>query len=108
MAIKCEITPFEFWDYTIAEVTDLIDAYTEKQQQEMQFKAVCSYNNAKLIVLGISNLFSKNPKQLPHIWETFEGLFDKPKQIHQQSKEEIIKARLLAYNEAWKKQHRKG
>lgn len=107
MALKCEITPFEFWDYTIAEVTDLIETYAEKQKQEMQFEAFCTYNNAMIVVNSINNIFSKNPKQPPQIWEVFEGLFDKPKQIVMQSKAEIMKARLLAYNEAWKKQHRK-
>lgn len=108
MAIKCEITPFKFWDYTIAEVNDLIEAYTEKQKHEMQFEAFCSYNNAMIVVNSINNIFSKNPKQQPQIWEVFQGLFDKPKQVAMQSKEEIMKARLLAYNEAWKKKHRKG
>ncbi len=74
----------------------------------MQFEALCSYNNAMLVINEVNNLFSKKPKQPLQIWEVFDGLFDKPKQVHQQSKEEIMKARLLAYNEAWKKQHRKG
>ena len=108
MALKCGITPFEFWDYTIAEVTDLIETYAEKQKQEMQFEAFCTYNNAMIVVNSINNIFSKNPKQQPQIWEVFQELFDKPKQVAMQSKEEIMKARILAYNEAWKKQHRKG
>ena len=108
MAIKCEITPFEFWDYTIAEVNDLIEAHTEKQKYEMQFKAACSYHNAMMVINGVNNLFSKNPKQPLQIWEVFDGLFDKPKQIVNQTKEEIMKARLLAYNEAWKNNIERG
>lgn len=106
-ALKTGITPFDFWDYTIAEVTDIINVYYEKQKEEMKFSALCSYNNALLIVSGINNMFSKKQKQQPQIWEVFKGLFEQPKNINQASKEDVMKARLMAYSQAWKKQNGK-
>lgn len=108
MALSYDIKPFEFWDSTIQEVNDLIEVRAKKQKQEMQFTAICSYNSAMQVVEALGNLFSKTPKQPQQIWEVYPSLFKKPVAQIRQSKEDLMKARLLAYNEAWKKKHGKG
>lgn len=107
MALKCEIKPFEFWDYTVQEVNDLIEAYYDRNKREMQFNAMCSYNIAMQVVVGVNNMFSKHPEQPPQIWDVYPSLFDEPVEQIKQQKEDVMKARLMAYSEAWKKKHGK-
>lgn len=108
VALRGGIKPFEFWDYTVQEVADILGAYEENEKQKMQFIALCSYNQGMIVVSGVNNMFSKTPKQPHQLWEVYPTLFEKPIEQIKQQKEEIMKARLLAYNEAWKKKHRKG
>lgn len=107
MALRCEIKPYEFWDSTVQEVNDLIEARANKQQAEMKFKALCGYNESMMIIQGINNMFAKSPKQPQQLWEIYPTLFDEPVEQIKQQKEDVMKARLIAYSEAWKKKHGK-
>lgn len=74
----------------------------------MKFKALCGYNESMLIVKGINNMFSKHPEQPKQLWDIYPTLFEKPTEQIKKQKEEVMKARLIAYAEAWKKKNRKG
>ncbi len=102
-ALKCEIKPFEFWELTITETIDMIQAYNERQKEEMQFQAICAYSTARTITHGIAVAFGK--EKFPQLHEVFPTLFEKP--IPKQQDYRQIQAIMRSYNEAWKKQNNK-
>lgn len=99
--------PNDFWDMTIAEVLDVIKSYNSKLKSEMQFKAIISYSQAILIVNGVRSMFSKESYTIPQLHELYPSLFEAPPKKEMQQNENVMKARLLAYAEAWKKKSKK-
>lgn len=89
-------------------------AYNEKQKQEMQFKAICGYNSALVIAKELRTMFAKGEHEVMQISTLYPSLFDskeleeKRQQEEAKKKEEQMKARLLAYANAWNKKIRKG
>ena len=100
-ALRCKIKPFEFWELTIQEIIDMIEAYNEVQKEEMQFQAICAYSTAHTITQGIAVAFGK--EKFPQLHEVFPSLFEKPKPVQQYYRK--MHAIMMAYNEAWKKQN---
>lgn len=102
MALRSNIRPSEFWDMSIKEVNDVIESYNDSYKVEMQFKAMCAYNTARLVTEGISVCFGNG--KFPQLHEAFPSLFEAPKLVQQDP--EIMKARLMAYAEEWKKKNK--
>lgn len=98
-----DISPIDFWDYTIQEANDIIEARSKKQKHELQFRAMCGYNESIMVIQGMNNLFNKHPKEPQKIWELYPTLFEEPIELIKQRNAEIMKARLLEYAEAWNK-----
>lgn len=74
----------------------------------MKFKALCGYNESMLILQGINNMFDKKPKRPSQLWDIYPTLFEKPVEKINQQKEDVMKARLMAYAQAWNKKNGKG
>ena len=91
---------FEFWDYTLIEVYDLIKAYNERKEEELKINALYTYKSVQLNASAIASLFDKKNK-FPAIHEVYPEFFKEEKPKQQDA--EVMKARLLAYSEAWKK-----
>lgn len=81
----------------------MIQAYNERQKEEMQFQAICAYSTARTITQGIAVAFGK--EKFPQLHEVFPTLFEEPKPKQQDYRK--IQAIMMAYNEAWKKQNNK-
>lgn len=105
MSLKCGIGVFEFWDYTLNEVYELMEAYNTRKEEDLKLNALYTYKQAQLNANAIACMFSKNNKML-EIWEVYPEFFKK--EIPKQQNAEVMKARLLAYGEAWKKKKKGG
>ncbi len=70
------ISPEAFWEMSWGEVRTVADALGKRRNDETRFQAATAYNMAKLTVLGVSNLLSKNRQHYPSLQEAFPGLFD--------------------------------
>lgn len=75
-ALQCNISIFDFYDMTLKEVKEVIEAYNKKHKLDLQEKAYIAYQEAQLIALFNSQLFAKSTRPLPTIFEAFKGLFD--------------------------------
>lgn len=73
----------------------------------MKFNALCGYNESMMIIQGINDMFSKAPKHPKQLWELYPTLFEEPIELIKQRNDEIMKARLMAYAEAWNKNNGK-
>lgn len=86
---------------TLGEIIDSIEAYNENKLDEMKYNAMLAYQTGRIVAIGVGNAFGGG--EFPQIHEIFPGLFEPPKLVQQDS--ELMKARLMAYAEAWKTKH---
>lgn len=84
---------------TLGEIIDTVEAYNDNKIDEMKYNAMLAYQTGRLVAIGVGNAFSG--EEFPQIHEIFPGLFEAPKVVQQDS--ELMKARIMAYAEAWKK-----
>lgn len=84
---------------TLGEMIDVVDAYNANKLDEMKYNAMLAYQTGRLVAIGVGNAFGGG--EFPQIHEIFPGLFEAPKVVQQDS--ELMKARIMAYAEAWKK-----
>lgn len=86
---------------TLSEIIDSIEAYNDNKLDEMKYNAMLAYQTGRIVAIGVGNALGGG--ELPRIHEIFPGLFEPPKVEQQDS--ELMKARIMAYAEAWKKKH---
>lgn len=84
---------------TLGEMIDVVDAYNDNKLDEMKYNAMLAYQTGRLVAIGVGNAFSGG--EFPQIHEIFPRFFEPPKVVQQDS--ELMKARIMAYAEAWKK-----
>ena len=70
------MNPEAFWEMSFGEVRRVIEAVVRKRDNEAARQAATAYTLANMIVLGVSNLFSKQKQHYPSPSEAFPGLFD--------------------------------
>lgn len=84
---------------TLGEIIDTVEAYNDDKLDEMKYNSMLAYQTGRLVAIGVGNAFGGG--EFPQIHEIFPGLFEAPKVVQQDS--ELMKARIMAYAEAWKK-----
>lgn len=87
---------------TLGEVIDTVQAYNDNKLDEMKYNAMLTYQTGRLVAIGVGNAFGGG--EFPQIHEIFQGLFEAPELKQQDS--ELMKARLMAYAEAWKSKNK--
>ena len=106
-ALRAGINLFEFWDMTISEVQDVVEAYIEKKKNEdKQLKGII-YNNAYLTALFVGQMLGGK-----HI-ASFEDIFPDEKNendtmTHQQMQDEILKEKLRDFAKKANQQRRRN
>ena len=84
---------------TLGEIIDTVEAYNDNKLDEMKYRAMLAYQTGRIVAIGVGNAFGGG--EFPQIHDIFPGLFEPPKVVQQDS--EVMKARIMAYAEAWKK-----
>lgn len=109
MACACGVDPVRFWDMTYGEIKAAIDGYNEriKLEQEkikadMQVQAIVAYHQAQLIGAVVAQVLGDKHK-LPSLGEAFPGIFPEETIRPRQQDWRVMKARIAAYGEAWKR-----
>ncbi len=79
-------SPFDFWEYTMAEILDLINSFNRVYLQKKKDKTLENYRLSQMIANHVSLLLSNEVKLLD-VWEYAPELFEKEKkQIEEQRK----------------------
>lgn len=91
-----DIDVWKFWDMTIGEITDVIQARERKIHEERQFSALLAYNKMRASCLS---------DKFPEIYEVFPTLFDRDEimKAKAESDREKLKATLRAWGELGRK-----
>lgn len=98
-ALDCNISEFDFWDMTIAEVQRAVDSYNRRMSYRRKEKAEYDYILANLIGLSVARLFDENAKY-PSLHEAYPALYEKELE---QDKVNASVARFLAFAQAHNK-----
>lgn len=90
------VTALEFWDMSYGEITETIEAYNERQRQELEMHAGFDYALADLVRIGFND-----PKRFPRTLQSAYPFVKstRRKGTWQESKEEFA-AIAAAHNRA--------
>lgn len=95
MFLDIKGSPFDFWEYTVAEIVDLIDSYNRVYTQKRKEQIINNYQLSQMIANHVSCLLSSDSKPL-EVWEYAPDLFDKERE---QVEEERRQHDLLIHKE---------
>ena len=111
IALQSGLSIFEFWDMTVGEVADTVEANNKREENKLKQKAIMDYTLAKTLTSGIAALFSKN-EQMITINEAYEWLFEEEnKKIEEEKAKaqlEINKQRMKEYANFVNRKRREG
>ena len=74
-ALDCEITEFQFWEMTFAELDRAVKSKNRRDKQQAQEKASFDYILANLIIKGVSKALG-DKSEYPSIEAAYPGIFD--------------------------------
>lgn len=99
----------QYWDMTYGEIVAAIDAFSERQKLEqdrikadMQVQAVVAYRQANLIGAVVAKVLGDKHK-LPSLSDAFPGVFPEEMLRQKQQDWRVMKDRVAAHGEAWKR-----
>lgn len=86
MALECEISIFSFWEMTLEEIVQSIEAYGNRRKNILRERALMDYKLAQGIGLNVANLFD-DENNVPEFVEFYAELFEeKNKKIQEQKR----------------------
>lgn len=62
LALDCNISLFQFWEYTLKEVKLIISSYQKRREEELKLKAYMEWNQAQQVVEGIATIMQGSKK----------------------------------------------
>lgn len=96
-ALDYDISEWEFWDMTLAELERAIASKKRMEQQRAQEKASFDYILADLIGRSVGRIYSDNANY-PEIYEAYPSLFDKNK-IEEKKQEKLDELSALRFKQ---------
>lgn len=111
MSLDVGIGPFDFWEYTVGEVLDVIASYNRTQTQKQKEKVISEYRLSQMIAHQVSAVLSKDAK-LPDIWEFAPALFEDERQQVEQARREqellLHRERMRLFAERFNQRRKEG
>ena len=95
VALKCNVSFFDFWEMTVGEVNTVINCYTEKLNEDLVYKNHLTYNLAYLTAWFVGNSFAG------HSIPSYEEVFDAEKKG--ENSWIYYKEKLTDYKDEWNK-----
>lgn len=92
-ALGAGLSADEFWDMSIGEVEQIVNARLKRQQEQTKLQATMLWNLGNLIAFA-----AHDPKHYPPLHEAFPGLFRPPQE--RQTDWRVMKARMTVYSVA--------
>lgn len=89
-ALDAGLSPDEFWEMSIGEVEQVVNARLKRRQEQTKLQATMLWKLGNLIAFA-----AHDPKHYPSLHEAFPGLFRAPK--GQQTDWRVIKSRMASY-----------
>ncbi len=91
LALKSGISPFDFWNMSIDEISDVIDAYNQNKIEDVKLQIIIKSVQARQIAEYL--VPSETKTEFTQLWEYYPVLFEDEKKIAEKQKEvdEIIK-----------------
>lgn len=104
-ALDLEITEFDFWNMTLAELDRLLESKARIQKKKDQEKAYFDYILADLIGFSISRIYS-DKATYPEIYDVYPAIFNKDAilEARELEKEKKTNDWLLSFAEAFNKE----
>lgn len=95
-------SPLLFWDLSIAEVNDMLRAYSRAKTNELKQLITVNTTLAQQIYERIGSLLSnEETSEFTPVWKLFPGLFEEEKKISEKRKRELelanYKARFIHF-----------
>lgn len=88
-ALKVGINPFNFWENSLDENLDIIEAYNANQKNEFKQRVILNDTLASVIGANVAKLFdSKNEVKIPQVWDYFPELFKEEKETFEEQRME--------------------
>lgn len=91
----CGIKPYEFWEYSLDEIKDLIEVYKKHQEEKTKETIMYNYSLANFIRIFIGSILSKDV-EIPNIYELYPDIF---KDELEKNRKERIEQELLLHKE---------
>lgn len=82
-ALECGISPKDFWEYSVAEVEDLIRTFWEKRKNDLKWKIMHDFVMAEV---HTRFNFREEKQDIPHPWEYYPELFREEEQHYVKKK----------------------
>lgn len=91
MALRSGISPFDFWNMSIDEISDVIDAYNQNKLEDTKLQIIMKSVQARQISEFL--IPTETEKNITQLWEYYPSLFKDEKRIaeKQQEVDDIIK-----------------
>lgn len=110
-ALDAGIAPEKFWDYSIAEINDLIDAYQRRRIAQRKAEITDQFINAEVVASLISiGLSGDKNARYPRPWDYYPELFkaEKEEAAEITEQDEVAKAyeSRRRYGEVWNRRFR--
>ena len=107
-ALDYGISEYDFWNFTLAELTRLIESKKRTQKREARDKANFDYVLADMVGRSISRLYSSSA-HMPSIEEVYPSLFDSQEiqEAKQQKKDELSALRFKQFVNSHNKKFQK-
>lgn len=96
-ALDAGVTPEQFWNYTLAEIQDLIFSWQRGRKWDIKSQ----YDLAALISIYASKLLdSKNEVKTPYPWDAYPELFAEEKhKFEEQQREDALRSASISRRE---------
>lgn len=80
------ISPSCFWEYTLDEIVDIIDAFFKNKRYDQKFEILSKEVLSMQIFERIAALFNKNnADKIRKIWDYYPSIFEEEKNNHETS-----------------------
>lgn len=86
-ALDAGIKPCEFWDYSLIEISDLIEADERKCLEELKRSVIADCDLGRIISGNVSNILG-GVNEIVKPWDIYPELFEQEKQAYEQEKQQ--------------------
>lgn len=116
MAIEQGVLPEQFWEYSVLEILDIMEANQRKHKKDFKEKVERDFTLAEAIVSRIGYIFADEKKRrnarIYQPWDAYPDLFvieaEEARQVKETAELQNYKSGFAAYAARWNMRNRDG
>jgi len=100
-ALDCGLAPADFWELSLAEITDLMESYERRQKAEYKRDLTLKHFLAKDIGQYVSLVLGGSKVKILELWDYFPELFENERESIEENQKhrqmEVYKAQMIDF-----------